>query len=118
MLFRFPAFQRLFKRSFLLAIVSILILVGLGSSAKASTIVVGAGGDLQAALNAAQCGDTVVLDATASFTSPMDGLVASKQCSAVTTITVRSSSLPNLPDGVRVSAADAPNMPKIVTPGP
>src|SRR5437762_2209281 len=117
MLFRFPAFQRLFKRSFLLAIVSILILVGLGSSAKAATIVVGNGGDLQAALNAAQCGDTVVLDATASFTSPSDGLVARTKCSA-NPITVRSSNVASLPAGTRVGAGDVANMPKIVTPGP
>src|SRR5215813_3282895 len=35
--------------------------------AAASTIVVPAGGDLQAALNTAQCGDQVVLQAGASF---------------------------------------------------
>jgi len=116
----FVSLRRLPKPSFLKSIltISILILIaGISSSAEAATIVVGNGGDLQAALNAAQCGDSVILDANATFTSPSDGLVARAQCAA-SPITVRTANLANLPAGSRVSASDAPNLARIVTPGP
>ena len=111
-----PSVRR-YKRTLFLISLPVLILVVLTSSAKASTITVGSGGDLQAAINAAQCGDTVILDASASFTAPADGLVAHTKCTT-SPITVQSSNIASLPAGIRVSANDAPNMAKIVTPGP
>src|SRR5882762_500565 len=114
-------FRRFHKASFLRSILTISILLllgGISSSAKAANIVLGNGGDLQAALNAAQCGDSVILDANASFTAPQDGMVARARCTASNPITVRTANVGNLPAGRRVGASDASNMARIVTPGP
>ena len=79
------------------------------------TITVNAGGDLQAALNAAQSGDQIVLQAGATFIGnfelPNKGDIGQP-------ITVRSSALDaGLPgQGTRVSPANAGAMPKILTP--
>jgi predicted outer membrane repeat protein len=71
-----------------------------------------AGGDLQAALNSAQPGDTIILQAgatyTGNFTLPMK--------SGTAWIYVRSSALSSLPEGTRVAPAQASLMPKIVSP--
>jgi predicted outer membrane repeat protein len=71
-----------------------------------------AGGDLQAALNSAQPGDTIILQAgatyTGNFTLPMK--------SGTAWIYVRSSALSSLPEGTRVAPARASLMPKIVSP--
>src|SRR6267143_743763 len=104
---------RLLKRSKFTTtiIISILILVGIGSSARAATIVVSPGGDFQAALNATQCGDVVVLQAGATWDAPgvySPFTVPNRGCSAANPITVRSSASGSLPAG-RVSPADAPN---------
>lgn len=83
------------------------------SAASAATINVPAGGDFQAALNAAQPGDTIVLAAGAVYTGPYS--LPYKSGSAY--ITVQSSALASLPAvGVRVSPANANAMPKIVSP--
>ncbi|CAA9357910.1 MAG: hypothetical protein AVDCRST_MAG40-3281, partial [uncultured Gemmatimonadaceae bacterium] len=79
------------------------------------TITVNAGGDFQAALNAAQAGDQIVLEAGATFIGnfelPNKGDIGQP-------ITVRSSALnAGLPGpGTRVSPANAGAMPKILTP--
>ena len=78
------------------------------------TLSVPAGGDLQAALNAAQPGDQVVLAAGATyvgnFTLPAKAGMTSAQW-----ITVRTSG--TLPaEGTRVGPSDAAQMPKILTP--
>jgi hypothetical protein len=79
--------------------------------ASAATIVVNAGGSLQSALNAAQPGDTILLQAGASFT----GNFTLPAKSGTSYITVRSSAsdaqLPAV--GVRMSTAYAPLLPKI-----
>src|SRR5262245_16002640 len=51
------------------ALLVMLVLLFAGSliNAHAATIVVPAGGNVQAAVNAAQCGDTIALQAGASF---------------------------------------------------
>ena len=111
---------RLLRPSFFTSAITISILIlfaGVSSAAHASTIVIGAGGDLQAALNAAQCGDTIIAEANATFTAPSDGFVVRSRCGA-SPITVRTANLANLPDGRQVSFSDAPNMARIVTPGP
>src|SRR2546421_4260830 len=48
-----------------------LLLVAFNSaSTRAATLTVAAGGNLQAAINSAQPGDTIVVEAGASFTGP------------------------------------------------
>ena len=98
-------------------IVVLALMLGSASLVKAAEIVVPAGGDLQAAMNNAQCGDTIVVAANGTFTAPTDGFVARTKC-AGSSITVSTSGLTNLPAGKRVEMSDAPNMAKIVTHGP
>ena len=58
--------------------------------AAAALITVNAGGDLQAALNSAQCGSTIELQAGATFTGPFE--FPAKSCDSNHWIIVRSSS--------------------------
>src|SRR5258705_8151381 len=82
------------------------------ATANAATIAVPAGGDLQAALNAAQPGDVITLAPGATyvgnFVLPNKGAISGY-------ITIRSAapdaSLP--PAGVRISPADSAQLPKI-----
>jgi hypothetical protein len=86
--------------------------------ASAATLTVNAGGDLQAAINAAQPGDTILLQAGATFNGPFR--LPAK--GGTTYITIRS----NTPDhllpaaGVRITPAQAPLLAKIraTTAGP
>ena len=80
-----------------------------------ATLWVGKDGDLQATLNSAQPGDTIVIDAettyTGNFTLPAKSNPGQKW------IYIESSAIAKLPaPGMRVSPADGANMPKIVTP--
>lgn len=76
-----------------------------------STIVVNAGGNLQTAINNAVPGDTLVLQAGATFTGPFT--LPNK--AGAGWIYIQSSAYASLPaPGTRVSKADAANMPKIV----
>jgi uncharacterized protein DUF4214 len=95
--------------SFLLA----AILMIASERAAAATLVVPSGGSLQSALNAAQPGDTIVLQAGATYTGPF--LLPNKSGSDF--ITVQSSALEFLPSGQRVSPANSALMPKLVSPG-
>ena len=72
-------------------------------------------GNFQAALDAARPGDIIELEAGASFTGPF--ILPVKPGAEF--ITVRSSASSRTPraEGVRVSPADAPQMPKILSPG-
>jgi hypothetical protein len=96
-----------------------LLLVGLISfcsvTSHASTIVVPPGGDLQAAINAAHYGDTIVLQAGATYETPADfapyTLPNKGNGTGFITIT---SSLPAPPDGTRVTLANRASMPKLV----
>jgi hypothetical protein len=102
-----------FRKQFYLAILFCLTAVG---AAQAATIVVPAGGNFQAALNAAQPGDTIVLEAGATymgtFTLPLKG------GSSTSYITIQSSRLAELPAaGQRVAPAHSSLMPKLVSPG-
>jgi hypothetical protein len=79
-----------------------------------STLKVAAGGDLQAALDKAQLGDLIVLQAGATFTGPYR---LPNKTSGSGWIYVVSSNLSNLPPaGTRVSPANASDMPKLVAP--
>lgn len=81
-----------------------------------TSIAVHAGGDLQSALNAAQCGDEIVLEAGASFTGNF--VVPAKACTASSQILVRSSQLSSLPAGARVQQSQASLMPTVQTNNP
>ena len=77
------------------------------------TIAVNAGGDLQSALNQAQPGDLILLQAGATFT----GNFVLPNKNGTGWITVRTStSDANLPQGTRVTPASASSMPKIISP--
>lgn len=76
-----------------------------------NVINVNAGGDLQAALNSAQLGDTIVLQAGAVFTGPF---TLPNKTSGSGWIYIQSSAYSSLPaPGERVRLLDAINMPKI-----
>jgi hypothetical protein len=77
-----------------------------------NTINVAAGGDLQAALNSAQPGDEVVLQAGATYTGNF--LLPVK--SGASFITLRSSRCAELPTGVRVTPAQSALMARLATP--
>jgi hypothetical protein len=75
-------------------------------------IPVNAGGDFQAALNAAQLGDTLVLQAGATFTGPF---TLPSKAAGSGWIYVESSQASRLPaPGSRVGATNAADMPRIV----
>jgi hypothetical protein len=80
---------------------------------KNVVIRVPAGGDLQQAINIAQPGDTVELQAGASYT----GAVVLPYKPGNEFITIQSSAAARLPEGKRVEAADAPMMAKILSSG-
>jgi hypothetical protein len=79
-----------------------------------STIVVNAGEDLQAALNAANPGDVIQLAAGATFTGTF--VVPNKPTDATHWIVIRTSGYASLPaSGTRIAPTDAANMAKIRT---
>jgi hypothetical protein len=79
-----------------------------------SIIPVHAGDNLQTAINRAQPGDQIVLDAGATFTGP----ISLPNKAGAQWITIQSSALDHLPAaGQRVSPADSQYMPKITSPG-
>src|SRR3954453_8711168 len=82
------------------------------STVCAANINVPANGDLQAALNAVQGGDTVTLAAGATYT----GHFQLKPNSSSQWITIQSSGAASMPAGTRVSPSNASAMAKLVTP--
>jgi PKD repeat protein len=82
-------------------------------SVEAATIYVAAGDNLQSALNAAQPGDTVVLQANAEFVGNFVLPVKSGDA----WITVRTSAVSGLPaDGYRIQPTDASLLPRLRSP--
>jgi hypothetical protein len=76
------------------------------------TIAVNAGGDLQSAINNALPGDTIVLQAGATFTGPF---TLPNKTGGSGWIYIQSSAYSSLPaPGTRVAISDAANMPKLV----
>ncbi|HZT58813.1 MAG TPA: DUF4214 domain-containing protein [Pyrinomonadaceae bacterium] len=103
------------RRSLLPAIALLITFCGV-RAASAATLSVNAGGDLQAALNAAQPGDTIVVQAGASFTGPFT--LPNKGASS-DWITVRTSTPDSqlAPATGRVSPSDSPLLPKLLSAG-
>ena len=89
---------------------SLAAMVTLAQTAFAATITVNAGGNLQAAIDAAKPGDTIVLQAGATFTGPFK-LRAKGGTSFITIQSAPNSALP--PAGTRISPAAAPLLAKI-----
>ncbi|HEY8227339.1 MAG TPA: hypothetical protein VIG25_18855, partial [Pyrinomonadaceae bacterium] len=89
--------------SILGAIITIGLLLTAGLTANAATITVPAGGDLQGAINAAQPGDTIIVQAGATYTGafvlPVKG--------GAQDITIQSSRISELADGVRVNPSQS-----------
>jgi hypothetical protein len=71
--------------------------------APGATIAVAAGGDFQSALNSAQCGDTITLQAGATFSGNF--LVPAKNCDAAHWIIIRTSAADSAlpPEGTRIT---------------
>lgn len=96
-------------RSAFLALLCAVVFLEAGT-AHAATIEVKAGGDLQAAINTAQPGDTIVL--AAGFTYVGNFLLGVKSGSSY--ITIRTADRPGLPaSSIRVSPSHAPLLAKI-----
>lgn len=89
-------------------IYSILTITLLSLSAHAATIVVPAGGSLQNAVNSAQLGDTIIIEAGASYSNLF---LPVKAGSAY--LTIQSSRAAELPVGARVSPAQSALLAKI-----
>src|SRR5512138_2058271 len=68
------------------------------------------------ALNNAQLGDTIILNAGTTY-STNGGFILKNKTSGTGWITIQSSNLASLPAGVRVSPTDAVNMTRIQAPG-
>ena len=79
-----------------------------------ATLNVAAGGDLQAALDKAQLGDTIVLEAGATYRGPFKLPNKTAGSGWIYVVSSHLSDLP--PPGTRVSPANATSMPKIVAP--
>jgi len=62
--------RHLLRPAIQIILISFVILLGV-RSAQAATVVVSSGGNLQAAIDSAQAGDTIVLEAGASFMGPI-----------------------------------------------
>ncbi|HCX31111.1 MAG TPA: hypothetical protein DHU55_15295, partial [Blastocatellia bacterium] len=112
MFFLSLSLRRLFKQSLIqfTLTVSILVMVGaVSSSTKAATIIVPAGGDLQSALNAAQFGDTIVVQAGATYATGVSFTLPNKGAGTGTDadyVTVQTSNLAGLAaSGVRLNPA-------------
>jgi hypothetical protein len=100
------------SKSNVFAIISTLFIFA--TATFGATLVVPAGGDLQAAINTAAAGDTILLEAGATYVGPFTLPVKSGS----SYITIQSSGLALLPpDGQRVTPANASAMPKLVSPG-
>jgi hypothetical protein len=99
------------------SILSVAALATSISQAHAGTITVPAGGDFQAALNNAQPGETIILQAGAIYTGPFT--LPKKDATSSDYITIRTStpdsSLPS--PTTRISPTDSALLPKLLSPG-
>ncbi|HSS20835.1 MAG TPA: hypothetical protein VLL54_12230 [Pyrinomonadaceae bacterium] len=103
-------------RRWLAVLWTVVLVVLAGTSSKASTIVVPAGGDLQGAISAAACGDDIAVQAGATFSGNFV-LKYKGACTGTDAdyITIHTSNLTALPAaGSRVTPNDAAAMTKLV----
>src|SRR5258705_2255230 len=110
--------RRLLKQSIFTLVISISILglVGSSNSARAATIVVPGGGDLQAAIDVANCGDEIVLEPGATFSGNFT-LRYKGACSGTIAdyITIRTANMSGIPSaGTRITPAHGSAMAKLV----
>src|SRR6266566_3536865 len=118
---RFPVLgQSLFKSTVAIAI--LLFICATTQKVGAATIVVPNGGDLQAAINASNCGDEIILQAGATFAGNFI-LRYKGPCSGTDTdyIIIRTSDLAGIPSpGMRITNQFGLAMPKLLanTPAP
>jgi hypothetical protein len=108
--------SRVFKECLATVTITIVILIlgAVSGATKAATIVVPASGDVQGAINASQCGDLILLQAGATWTTSFPYSIPNKGCGSGNPITISSSARSSLPLG-RVGPANAANMPRIRT---
>src|SRR5690349_8780496 len=78
-----------------------VILIAATLTARAATITVPVGGNVQSAINAAQYGDTIVLQAGAIYNAS----IVLPLKSGTGDIIIQSSRISELPDGVRINPA-------------
>jgi len=98
--------------------VFLILILAAAPGLKAAMINVPAGADLQAAIDAAQPGDTLLLAAGATFTGPITLRYKAGTGTDADWITLRTATADSsLPPGQRVSPADAGKLAKIVSPG-
>lgn len=112
-------FWRLTALVALAALAIMYITIGRPGPVRAATIQVHAGDDLQAILNAAQPGDTILLDAGATFTGPFTLPYKVGTNTDADWITIRTSAPDtSLPTPIeRINPYYSGVMPKIVSPG-
>jgi uncharacterized protein (TIGR03437 family) len=91
-----------------------LVLFGASLTATASTITVPAGGSLQSAINAAQYGDTIILQAGTTYT----GAIVLPLKSGTGEIVIQSSRLSELPEGVRVNPSQSALFARVLSASP
>ena len=103
------------SRTCLVLFAACLALLTYGTEARAATVNVAAGSNLQSAIDAAQPGDTLMLEAGATFLGP----ITLPNKPGADWITIRTAapdaSLPAA--GVRITPAYASVLPKIISPG-
>ncbi len=100
-------------RLVLVVVVSLLVALALSQDVRAATIVVPAGGDLNAAINASQLGDTIVLQAGATY----NGLFTLPNKSGSGYLTIQSSRVSELAEGVRVTPDQSSFLARMVSHG-
>jgi hypothetical protein len=102
-------------RLVLLFAASLFLLSYFNSRVIGATLYVQPGGNLQAAINSARYGDTIVLQAGGVYFTPVDftAFTLPNKGNGSDYITITSSIAPP-PDGIRVTLADRANMPKLV----
>lgn len=105
------------SRTVLLGLAALIVLTSSFQDVSAATITVPAGGNLQAAIDSALPGDTIVLTAGASYIGNFR-LRKKAGASATSYITIRTSDMGGIPDeGVRVTTQHDGAMAKILSPG-
>src|ERR1044072_3179797 len=86
-----------------------VLLIAASLTAHAATITVPVGGNLQSAINSAQYGDTIILQAGASYNATLTLPLKS----GTGEIIIQSSRISELPEGVRVSPSQVALFAKI-----